>query len=76
MPEKWESDIADIILILCVDDSCPDGWVSVEQVQPQMAKRGYDLTKDQLTDAMGVVAASNNWQIEPTANGAIKVQPY
>ena len=55
MPEKWESDIADIILILCVDDSSPDGWVTVEQVQPEMAKRGYSLTKDQLTDAMGLL---------------------
>jgi hypothetical protein len=54
--EKWESDLADVILILCNENSSADGWVTVEQVEPEMTKRGYALTKDQLTDAMGVVA--------------------
>jgi hypothetical protein len=75
--ERWESDLADIILSLCVDDSSPDGWVTVEQVQPEMTKRGYTLPNNQLTDAMGVVAASNNWQIEQTGDGGgIRVRPY
>ena len=75
--EKWESDLADIILILCVDDSSPDGWVTVGQVRPEMTKRGYSLSNDELTDAVGVVAASNNWQIEQTdSGGGIRVRPY
>jgi hypothetical protein len=75
--ERWESDLADIILSLCVDDSSPGGWVTVEQVQPEMTKRGYTLPNNQLTDAVGVVAASNNWQIEQTGDGGgIRVRPY
>lgn len=75
--EKWESDLADVILILCSENSSADGWVTVEQVEPEMTKRGYALTKDQLTDAMGVVAGSNNWQIESTGDGSgLKVRPY
>jgi hypothetical protein len=75
--EKWESDLADVILILCSENSNSDGWVTVEQVEPEMTKRGYTLTKDQLTDAMGVVASSNNWQIESTGDSSgLKVRPY
>ena len=51
--ERRESDLADIILSLCVDDSSPDGWVTVEQVQPEMTKRGYTLPNNELTDARG-----------------------
>jgi hypothetical protein len=41
-----------------------------------MTKRGYTMSKDELTDAMGVVAASNNWQIEVVDGTGIKVRPY
>jgi hypothetical protein len=76
MAEKWENDLADVILILTVDDASPDGWVRVEQVEPEMTKRGYTMSKDEMTDAMGVVAASNNWQIEVVDGTGIKVRPY
>ena len=65
-----------VILFLCAD-SDQDGWVTVDQVQPEMAKRGYNFSRDQLTTPMGVVAASNDWEIEMTDDGkGIKVRPF
>ena len=50
-------------------------WVTVDQVRPEMAQRGHDLSRDQLADAMGVVAADNGWQIEQTSDDLIQVLP-
>ena len=48
-----------------------------EQVEPEVTKRAYTLTTDQLADAMGLVAGSNNWQIESTGDSSgLKVRPY
>jgi hypothetical protein len=77
MAEKWEDDLADVIFTLCSENADSQGWVRVEEVEPEMSKRGYRLSKDELTDAMGVVAASNNWQIETLDGGAgIRVRAF
>ena len=48
-----------------------------EQVEPEVTKRAYTLTTDQLADAMGLVAGSNNWQIESTGDSSgLNVRPY
>jgi hypothetical protein len=73
---KWETDIADIILELWMEEMDPNYYVTVDEVLPRMAERGHDMPRDSLTDAMGVVAADNNWQIEMTGDGSIKVLPF
>ena len=50
--------------------------MGVEQVESE-AKRAYTSLRTSFTDAMGVVAGSNNWQIESTADSSgLKVRPY
>ena len=48
----------------------------MDDVQPEMAKRGYNLTRGELDDAMGVVAADNNWEIGMAADGTVQVKPF
>jgi hypothetical protein len=38
--EPWETDIAEIILDLWIEKLDP---VTVDEVQPQMVQRGYDM---------------------------------
>lgn len=40
-----------------------------------MAQHGHDLSREELADAMGVVAADNRWQIEQTSDNLIQVLP-
>jgi hypothetical protein len=53
----------------------PSVYITLDDVQPEMAKRGYGMPRDQLSDAMGLVAADNNWKIGMTDNGTIQVLP-
>jgi hypothetical protein len=54
----------------------PGIFIAVDDVQPEMAKRGYNLTRGELGDAMGVVAADNNWEIGMAADGTVQVKPF
>jgi hypothetical protein len=47
-------------------------WVTVDQVRPEMGQHGHDLSREQLADAMGVVAVENVWQIEMTSDDLVQ----
>ena len=68
----WELAIAEIVVDLYVEKLDP---ITVDEVQPQMVERGYHMPRDQLTTAIGVVAADNDWQISMTDDGSIQVVP-
>jgi hypothetical protein len=69
----WRSELADIILQLWMEDVT--AWVTVDQVRPEMAQHGHDLSREQLADSMGIVAAENGWQIKMTSDDLIQVLP-
>jgi hypothetical protein len=66
----WQSELADIILQLWMEDVT--AWVTVDQVRPEMGQHGHDLSREQLADAMGVVAVENVWQIEMTSDDLVQ----
>jgi hypothetical protein len=68
----WELAIAEIIVDLYLEKLDP---ITVDEVQPQMVERGYDMPRDELTTAIGIVAADNDWQISMTDDGSIQVVP-
>ena len=68
----WELAIAEIVVDLYVEKLDP---ITVDEVQPQMVERGYDMPRDQLTTAIGIVAADNDWTISMTDDGSIQVVP-
>jgi hypothetical protein len=79
MKTDWETDLAGIILDLWMEKMDPSYYVTVDQVQPQMAQLGYDSADRQgLGRAMGVIAADNSWQIriiDMADEGTIQVLP-
>jgi hypothetical protein len=72
----WQGDIADIVTAIWMEKLEPGIFITVDDVQPEMAKRGYNLTRRELGDAMGVVAADNNWGIGVAADGTVQVKPF
>jgi hypothetical protein len=72
----WQRDIADIITAIWMDKLEPGIFITVDDVQSEMAKRGYNLTRGELGDAMGVVAADNNWEIGKAVDGTVQVKPF
>lgn len=72
----WQDDIADIITAIWMEKLEPGIFITVADVLPEMAKRGYNVTSGELGDAMGVVAADNNWEIGKAADGTVQVKPF
>ena len=72
----WQGDIADIVTAIWMEKLEPGIFITVDDVQPEMAKRGHNLTRGELGDAMGVVAADNNWGIGVAADGTVQVKPF
>ncbi len=73
---NWQGDIADIITAIWMEKLEPGIFITVDEVQSEMAKRGYNLTRGELGDAMGLVAADNNWEIGMAADRAVQVKPF
>lgn len=69
----WLTDLADIILQVWMEDVT--AYVTVDQVRAEMVQRGHDMSREEIADSMGVVAAENGWQIEQTNDDLIQVFP-
>ena len=73
----WELDIEDIILTLfTVEHEDSTAYVTVDDVLPKMAERGYQLSRDNLGDMMGVVAADNGWIIAKADDDLPQIIPF
>jgi hypothetical protein len=52
----WRSELADIILQLWMEDVT--ACVTVDQVRPEMAQHGHDLSREQLSSPLRTVGRS------------------